>query len=64
MRRAELVGLDLTDLDLENRLLRVVKGKGNKDRLIPLTAPAVAALTAYLEVRPSATVPTCIPSRS
>jgi site-specific recombinase XerD len=57
MRRAELVGLDLTDLDLENRLLRVVKGKGNKDRLIPLTAPAVAALGAYLAVRPPATVP-------
>jgi site-specific recombinase XerD len=57
MRRAELIGLDLTDLDLENRLLRVVKGKGNKDRLIPLTAPAVAALRAYLEVRPGASVP-------
>ncbi|MGD1067178.1 MAG: tyrosine-type recombinase/integrase [Vulcanimicrobiaceae bacterium] len=56
MRRAELIGLDLTDLDLENRLLRVVKGKGNKDRLIPLTAPAVAALRAYLEVRPGASV--------
>jgi site-specific recombinase XerD len=57
MRRAELVGLDLTDLDLENRLLRVVKGKGNKDRLIPLTPPAVAALGAYLAVRPAASVP-------
>jgi site-specific recombinase XerD len=57
MRRAELIGLDLTDLDLENRLVRVVKGKGNKDRLIPLTSTAAETLRAYLDVRPGGTSP-------
>ncbi|HTW83518.1 MAG TPA: tyrosine-type recombinase/integrase [Candidatus Sulfotelmatobacter sp.] len=57
MRRAELIGLDLTDVDLENRLIRVVKGKGNKDRLVPLTVPAAATLRAYLDLRPASAVP-------
>ena len=41
VRRAELVGLDLTDVDLDGRQLRVVKGKGNKDRYVPMTPEAV-----------------------
>lgn len=57
VRRAELVGLDLNDVDLDGRQLRVVKGKGNKDRYVPMTPEAAAAMRAYLDVRPRVTVP-------
>jgi integrase/recombinase XerC len=57
VRRAELVGLDLNDVDLDGRQLRVVKGKGNKDRYVPMTPEASDALRAYLDVRPKVTVP-------
>jgi site-specific recombinase XerD len=57
VRRAELVGLDLTDVDLDGRQLRVVKGKGNKDRYVPMTPEAAAAMRAYLAVRPNVSVP-------
>lgn len=57
VRRAELVGLDLTDVDLDGRQLRVVKGKGNKDRYVPMTPEAVSAMRDYLGVRPRASVP-------
>jgi len=50
IRVSELCGLDLTDIDVERRLLRVL-GKGNKERSVPLGAPAQRALDAYLVVR-------------
>ena len=57
VRRAELVGLDLNDVDLDGRQLRVVKGKGNKDRYVPMTPEAAQAMRDYLAVRPRASVP-------
>lgn len=57
VRRAELVGLDLNDVDLDGRALRVIKGKGNKDRHVPMTPEAAAAMGAYLALRPRVTVP-------
>ena len=50
MRVSELVALDVDDLDLLGEMVRA-KGKGKKERLVPLGKPAVAALLAYLEVR-------------
>lgn len=47
LRVAELVGIKLSELDLDNAELRV-SGKGNKQRLVPLTTHAVAAVQAYL----------------
>lgn len=47
LRVSELCGLDLPDLDLA-RLRATVWGKGGKQRTIPLTEPAVAALRAWL----------------
>jgi site-specific recombinase XerD len=52
VRRSELLGLALGDVDLDHRTMRVVGGKGNKDRLVPLTHAAADALRAYLGVRP------------
>lgn len=50
LRIGELVGANLEDLDLEQGCLRV-KGKGKKERLVPLTAKAISALNDYLAVR-------------
>jgi len=48
LRVAELVSIKMQDIDLPNAELRV-SGKGNKQRLVPLTAHAVAAVEAYLQ---------------
>jgi integrase/recombinase XerD len=47
VRVSELVGLKLNDLNLETRML-VARGKGNKERLVPVGAPAAEAVRAYL----------------
>ncbi len=52
IRVAELCALDLTDVDDERGLLRVV-GKGDKQRSVPIGAPARRALSAWRGVRPS-----------
>ncbi len=51
IRRAELVGLNLTDIDLERRVMRVI-GKGNKQRAVFINQAAAEAVRAYLGVRP------------
>jgi integrase/recombinase XerD len=48
IRVGELVQLSLYDVDTEERLLRVVMGKGRKDRNIPLTRAAARAIEEYL----------------
>lgn len=52
IRVAELVGIDLEDIDLRERWLRVL-GKGNKERQVPLGVIAVGAIERYLTVRTS-----------
>ncbi len=52
IRRAELVGLNVADVDLDNRRMRVI-GKGNKERLVIINHTAVDAMRRYLAVRPS-----------
>jgi integrase/recombinase XerC len=47
LRVSELVGIDLDDLDLDRRTVRVV-GKGSKERIVPFGLPAHRALSAYL----------------
>ncbi len=46
LRVGELVGLDLEDLDLEDGMVRV-RGKGRKERLVPVGAKAGLALRRY-----------------
>jgi integrase/recombinase XerC len=50
LRLSELVGLDLDDLNLSSRVVRVL-GKGRKQRLVPLNHSAAAAVRAYLKDR-------------
>ncbi len=52
VRCAELVSLDLGDLDLEGRSLRVL-GKGSRERVVLFGEPARQALRAWLGVRAS-----------
>lgn len=51
LRLAELAALDLTALDLKDRLVTVL-GKGNKQRIVPVGSHAVAALQRWLAARP------------
>jgi len=50
LRLAELVGLDLADLDLKDRTVQVL-GKGRKSRIVPVGRFAVAALREWLKAR-------------
>lgn len=48
LRVGELVGLELGDVDASRGLVRV-RGKGRKERIVPLGSEALRALGAYLE---------------
>lgn len=50
LRLAELVSLDLTDLDLGDQTVRVT-GKGNKTRIVPVGAKALEAVRHWLAIR-------------
>ncbi|MEM7446205.1 MAG: site-specific integrase, partial [Pseudomonadota bacterium] len=50
LRVSELVGLPLTAIARDGRVL-LVRGKGNRERLVPLSEPARIALADYLAVR-------------
>lgn len=52
IRIGELVGLNVQDLDLDSGEMRVF-GKGRKERISPLGAPAIAAINAWLTLRPA-----------
>ena len=54
LRSAEAVGLDLGDVDFEQELVHVRRGKGGKERVVPLGEEAAFQLARYLrEARPS-----------
>ena len=48
LRVSELVGLDISDINLTTRELRVL-GKGSKERIVLMGEPAVQAVESYLE---------------
>ena len=47
LRVTELISLGLGDVDLETRMV-LARGKGGKERIVPLGAPAADAVGAYL----------------
>ena len=48
LRASEAIGLELSDLDLDAGILRA-RGKGSKERLVPIGSKAVASLRLYLD---------------
>src|SRR5215469_14074261 len=52
LRVSELTGLNLIDMDQKEQMLRV-RGKGNKERIVPYGQKAAQALRAYWPVRDS-----------
>ena len=50
LRLSELVGLDLDDVNLSARVVRVL-GKGRKERIVPFNRPAAAAIRSWLADR-------------
>jgi len=53
LRSAEAVGLDLGDVDFEQELVHVRRGKGGKDRVVPLGEEAAHWVSRYLhDARP------------
>ena len=56
IRRAELIGLDLTDVDLGRSQIKVL-GKRNKERLVPLIESLLPLLKHYLNHRSALVLP-------
>lgn len=50
LRRAELIGIDLSDINSDYEMK--VRGKGNKERILKLNPACISALKEYLKVRP------------
>ena len=48
LRASEAISLEVADVDLEDHVLRA-RGKGSKERVVPVGRSAVAALRLYLE---------------
>ena len=47
LRASETIGLELSDIDMHEGFLRA-RGKGSKERIVPLGRKAISAITAYL----------------
>ena len=52
LRRSEVTGLSVSDVDLNLGVARVM-GKGSKERLVPITDAAISAVREYLAQRPA-----------
>jgi integrase/recombinase XerD len=53
IRRTELLHLDIDDVNLSDNLLRVNHGKGNKERIVPISPRACEWIAMYLtKIRP------------
>jgi integrase/recombinase XerC len=48
VRIGEAVSLDVEDIDLDERMVRVEQGKGRRDRVVPFGPPAATALANWI----------------
>ena len=51
MRAGEVAGLKVSEVDLKQRVVRVERAKGGKQRLVPLLPEVAAAMDRYLRAR-------------
>lgn len=64
MRRMEIVGLALYDVDADRGVVTIRMGKGRKDRVVPIGPRALAWIDRYVqEVRPTLVVPPDVEQR-
>lgn len=56
LRRAEVAGLQLDDIDFDRRLMRVI-GKGGHERVLPITTETFGYLLSYLAEHPASAGP-------
>jgi len=49
LRKSELMSLEIFDVDIPERTVRIRKGKGSKERVVPLGEVAASYLQSYLE---------------
>ena len=52
-RRAELLALNLDDVDHDRKCIEIRHGKGNRARAVPIDGQCYEAIAAYLELRPA-----------
>ena len=50
MRRGELISIQLSDVALSDKMIKVI-GKRNKERFVPLLASVIKTMSRYLELR-------------
>jgi integrase/recombinase XerC len=50
IRRAELIGIQLSDINLSEKMMKVL-GKRNKERFVPLLPSVIKTITAYLALK-------------
>ena len=50
IRASELTGMDLQDIDRHDRLIRI-RGKGRKERVVPVGLKALKAVDLYIDIR-------------
>ncbi len=56
LRIGELLALNLSDLDLTERILKINQGKGNKDRFVPFSTTAATFIKHYIETERQTTL--------
>jgi integrase/recombinase XerD len=52
LRVSEMLAVRLEDIDFKTEYIKVVQGKGGKDRLVPMPKPLIRELKQYLAVFP------------
>jgi site-specific recombinase XerD len=57
LRRSELLGLNVDDVDLERRLIRVRKAKGGRQRVVPIHPGLMPLFADYSAARPTSSDP-------